>query len=87
MNIFQRILLDFFKDYDMSVHYHLTKVNVVEDDLSRLFIGSVAHVKEERKELTEDVCRIACLGIHLMSISYNSFTFKNGLKILFVNRG
>ena len=53
----------------MSVHYHPDKVNVVADALSRLSMGSVAHVEEEWKELVKDVYRIALLGVRLMSIS------------------
>ena len=43
LNIRQRRWLEFLKDYDMSVHYHPGKVNVVEDALSKLSMGSVAH--------------------------------------------
>ena len=53
----------------MSVHYHPDKVNVVADALSRLSMGSVAHVEEEKKELAKDVHWIARLGVHHMSIS------------------
>ena len=38
----------------MSVHYHPGKANLVEDALSILSMGSVAHVEEERKELLID---------------------------------
>ena len=33
LNLHQRRWLEFLKDYDMSVHYHLGKANVVEDVL------------------------------------------------------
>ncbi|WMV19624.1 hypothetical protein MTR67_013009 [Solanum verrucosum] len=56
------------RDYDMSVHYHPGKANIVADVLSRLFIGSVAYVDEERKELVKDVHMLARLGVRLMSI-------------------
>ncbi|KAH0764885.1 hypothetical protein KY285_000756 [Solanum tuberosum] len=69
--------LEFLKDYDMSVHYHPGKENVVADALSRLSMGSVAHVEEEKKELTKDVHRLACLGVHLMSISDGGVTVQN----------
>ena len=49
LNLRQRRWLEFLKDYDMSVHYHPAKANVVADALSRLSMGSVAHVEEERK--------------------------------------
>ena len=45
----------------MSVHYHFGKANVVSVSLSRLSMGSVAHVEEERKELVKDVHKIARL--------------------------
>ena len=41
----QRRWLEFLKDYDMSVHYHPGKANVVADALSRLSMGTVAHVE------------------------------------------
>ncbi|WMV24469.1 hypothetical protein MTR67_017854 [Solanum verrucosum] len=69
LNLRQRRLLEFLKDYNMSVHYHPGKANVVADALSRLIMGSVAHVGEERKELAKYVHRFARLGVHLMSIS------------------
>ena len=46
-NLSQRRWLEFLKDYDISVHYHLSKDNVVEDSLSRLSMGSVAHVRKK----------------------------------------
>ena len=62
----------------MSVHYQSGKANVVEYGLSRLSMGSVAHVEDERKELVKDVHRLARLGAHLMSISDNGVTVQNG---------
>ena len=46
LNLRQRRWLEFLKDYYMSVHYHPGKANVVADALSRLSMGSVAHVEE-----------------------------------------
>ena len=69
LNLRQRRCLEFLKDYDMSVHYHPGKENVVADALSRLSMGCVAHVEEKRKELVKDVHRRARLGVRLMSIS------------------
>ena len=50
LNFFKRGWLEFLKDYDMSVHYHPSKVSVVADTLSRLFMGSIAHIEEQRKD-------------------------------------
>ena len=61
----------------MSVHYHPEKANVVADALSRLSMGSVAHVEEERKELVKDVHRLARLGFRLMSISDSGVIVQN----------
>ena len=38
LNLRQRIWLEFLKDYDMSVHYHHGKTNVVADALSKLYM-------------------------------------------------
>ena len=61
----------------MSVHYHPGKVNVVADALSRLSMGSVAHVEEKRKELVKDVHRLTRLGVRLMSISDSGVIIQN----------
>ena len=51
LNLLQIRWLEFLKDYDMSVHDHFGKANVLANNLSRLSMGSVAHVEEERKKL------------------------------------
>lgn len=43
----------------MSVLFHPGKVNMVEDALSRLSMNSIAHIDDERKELIEDIQRLA----------------------------
>ncbi|KAH0713646.1 hypothetical protein KY289_009605 [Solanum tuberosum] len=77
LNLRHRRRLEFLKDYDMSVHYHPGNANVVADDLSRLSMGSVAHVEEEIKELAKDVHRLAHLGVRLMSILDGGVTIQN----------
>ena len=77
-NLPQRRWLEFLIDYDMSVHYHPSKANVVADALSRLCKGSVSHVEEERKEIVKDVHRLARLGVCLISKLDSGATFKNG---------
>ncbi|KAH0650243.1 hypothetical protein KY284_030155 [Solanum tuberosum] len=78
LNLHQRRWLEFLKDYDMSVHYHPSKANVVADALSRPSIGSVAHVEEEKNELEKEVHSLVRLGVRLMSISYGGVTIQNG---------
>ena len=62
----------------MSVHYHAAKMNVVEDALRRLSMGSVTHFEEEKKDLEKDVHMFARLGVRLMSILDNGVTVYNG---------
>ncbi|KAH0725354.1 hypothetical protein KY284_001219 [Solanum tuberosum] len=78
LNLRQRRWLEFLKDYDINVLYYPGKANVVVDALSRLSMGSVAHVEEERKELAKDVHRLARLGVCLMSISDDGVIVHNG---------
>ena len=78
MNICQKRWLEFFNDYDMSVHYRPDNANVVDDALSRLSIVIVAHVEEERKELVKDVNRLSRLGVCLVSISDSGVILQNG---------
>ena len=78
LNLCQRRWLELLKDYDISVHYHPCKVNVVADSLSRLSMGSVVQIEEERKELVKDVHRLARLGVRLMSISDSVVIVQNG---------
>lgn len=47
--------IELLKDYAMSVLYHPGKANVVVDALSRLSMGSVAHVEEHKRDLVCDV--------------------------------
>ena len=62
----------------MSMHYHPGKENAVADALSRLYMGSVAHVEEERKELMKDFQRLSYLGVLLMRRSDNHVIVQNG---------
>ncbi|XP_069155812.1 uncharacterized protein [Solanum lycopersicum] len=62
---YYRRWLELLKDYDMNVHYHPGKANVVADALSRMSMGSTAHVEDEKKELVKEVHRLARLGVRL----------------------
>lgn len=50
----------------MSFLFHPGKANVVADALSRMSIGSVVNVEDEKKELVFDVHRFFWLGVHLV---------------------
>ncbi|WMV38445.1 hypothetical protein MTR67_031830 [Solanum verrucosum] len=78
LNLHQMRWLEFLKDYDMNVLYHLGKADVVVDALSRLSMGSVAHVEEEKKVLAKDVHQHARLGVCLTDTSNSGVTIHNG---------
>ena len=61
LNLRQRRWLELLKDYDLSIHYHPGKANVIVDALSRFSMGSTSHVEEGKRELAKDVHRLAPL--------------------------
>ena len=65
LNLFQRRWLEYLKGYYRSMHFHPGKINLVADALSRLFMGSVAHVEEERKWVSK-----GCSHAFLLRSSY-----------------
>ncbi|KAH0665088.1 hypothetical protein KY285_026294 [Solanum tuberosum] len=80
LNVKQRMWLELLKDYDMSIFYHSGKANVVDDALSRLSMGSTAHVKEEKRDLAKDVHRLALLGVRLMDSTKRGVVVMNGVE-------
>ena len=66
LNLRQRRWLDLLKDYGMNVHYHPGKANVVVYDMSRMGMGSIAHVEDENKELVKDIHRLDREGVRLV---------------------
>ena len=66
------------------MHYHHGKANVVAFAHSRLSMGSVAHVEEERREIVKDVQRHAPLKVLLRSISYSGVPVQNNESSLVV---
>ena len=61
-NLRQRRWLELIKDYDMRLHYHPGKANVVADALSRKSHANTLLTGELPKELTEDLHEL-CLEI------------------------
>ena len=53
----------------MNVLYNPGKSDVLSDSLNKLYMGSVAHIEEERKKLAKDVHRLSHLGVLFMNIS------------------
>ena len=60
------------------MHYHSSKENIVAHSLNVQMMGSVAHIKNERKELAKDVHRLDRLVVFIMSIYDHGVTFHNG---------
>ena len=58
--------MELLKDYDMSLHYHPGKANIVDDTLRRLSMGSLSHVEEGKKEMVKDIHRLKNLGVRLL---------------------
>ncbi|WMV24300.1 hypothetical protein MTR67_017685 [Solanum verrucosum] len=64
--------------------FRTRKANVVADALSRLSMGSIAHIEEGKKELVRDVHRLARLGVHLVDSTKGGVMVHNGSKLSFV---
>ncbi|WMV46617.1 hypothetical protein MTR67_040002 [Solanum verrucosum] len=60
------------------------KANVLADALSRLSMGSVVHVEDEKKELVREVHRLARVGVQLLDSTKGAFMFHNGSESSFV---
>ena len=50
----------------MNVHYHPSKANIVDDALSMMIMGSIAHVQDEKKKLVKDIHILAIIGVRLV---------------------
>lgn len=61
----------------MSLHYHSSKANMVINALSRLSIGSLAHVKKENQELVKDIHHLANLGVRFLDSKNGSVMPQN----------
>ncbi|WMV49759.1 hypothetical protein MTR67_043144 [Solanum verrucosum] len=66
------------------VLYHLGEVNVVEDALNRLSMGSAAHIEKDKKELVRDGHRLAQMGVQLVYSTKDGVIVHNGLESSFV---
>ena len=58
LNLRQRRWLKLLKDYDMSVHYHPGKENIVDDALIMLIMRSTTHIDDGKNELVKDLYRL-----------------------------
>ena len=58
LNLRQRRWLELIKDYDMKLHYHPGKANVVADALSRKSYANILESKGLPKELAQDIMEL-----------------------------
>ena len=68
----------------MSVYYHTRKTNVVADALSRLSMGSMSHIDEEKNELVIEVQQLASLGVRLEAATSGGILVHSSSESLFV---
>lgn len=64
----------------MSVLYNPGKANVVANALSRLSMGSVAHIEDENKKLIREVHQLAILGVRLVNLAEGNILIQNSSK-------
>ena len=55
LNMRQRRLLELLKNYDLSIHYHLEKANVVADALSRKSLSNISTLMMSQRHILEDL--------------------------------
>ena len=57
--------MELLKDYDCSILYHLGKVNIIADALSRKSAGSLAHISSERRPIIKELHELIDQGLQL----------------------
>ena len=67
--------MELLKEYDINIHHHPGKANVVVDWLSKISMGSIAHVKDYNKEFVKDVHRLVRLGVRLVYSTSGDVSF------------
>ncbi|XP_070013793.1 uncharacterized protein [Nicotiana sylvestris] len=80
LNLRQRRWLELLKDYDVSILYHLGKVNVVADALRRQSMDSLAHIEAEKRQLTREIHQLAYLGVRLVDSGNGGVVLQNSAK-------
>ncbi|XP_070004958.1 uncharacterized protein [Nicotiana sylvestris] len=63
LNLRQRHWMELHKDYDCSILYHPGKANVVVDALSKISMGSLAHIAPAKRLLAKDIQGLEDTGI------------------------
>ena len=72
------------KAYDMNVHYHPGKANIVADVLCRMSMGSTTPVEDGQKELVKDIHRLDRLGVRLVDSTSGGVSLHPSFKLFLV---
>lgn len=78
--------MELLKDYDCTILYHLGKVNVVADALSRKSMGSLARISMVRRSLIYDLHELRASGVRLEITETGSFLAHFRVKSSLVER-
>ncbi len=65
LNLRQRRWMELLKDYDYTIQYHIGKVNVVADALSKESSSSLAHISVEKRPLIQELHELMEQGLIL----------------------
>ncbi|XP_075095211.1 uncharacterized protein LOC142173505 [Nicotiana tabacum] len=66
LNLRQRRWLELLTDYDIYILYHPGKANIVADALNRRSMGSLAHVKADKRTMMKEVHHLASLRVRIL---------------------
>ncbi|XP_075087626.1 uncharacterized protein LOC142169635 [Nicotiana tabacum] len=68
------------KDYDVDILYHLGKVNVVADALSRKSMGNLRHMEKHKLEMAKDLYQLANLYVQLIITGSRGVVVQNAIE-------
>ncbi|WRX18655.1 Reverse transcriptase/retrotransposon-derived protein [Theobroma cacao] len=86
LNLWQRKWMELLKDCDYIILYHLSKVNVVADALSRKSMGSLAHISTDRRSLIREMHSLGDMGVHLEVSEANALLAHFRVRLILVDR-
>lgn len=64
------------KYYEKSMLYHLGKANFVANTHSRVFVGSMSYVEDDKMELVKEVHQLAYLGVRVSDFNKGEYMCK-----------
>ena len=76
LNMRKRRWLELIKDYDLEVHYHPSKANVVADALSRKTHCNCMSMDARVTTLCDELCKLILEVVSSVALSYISVELK-----------